>query len=65
MLLAKAKTVLVRKSRIIAKLLKPFEGRYEPSKHYMRGPGPKAKAAAARETYSGSEPSGRKASAST
>lgn len=63
MLLAKAKMVFVRKSRAIAKLLKPFEGRYEPSKHYMRGPGPKAKAAAARQSY----PSGdaRKVSAST
>lgn len=55
MFLAKAKTVLIHMSRAIAKLLKPFEGRYEPSKHYMRGPGPKAKEAAARETYSGQD----------
>jgi hypothetical protein len=55
MLLAKTRTVLVRMSRAIAKLLKPFEGRYEPSKHYMRGPGPKAKKAAVRETCSGQD----------
>ena len=48
MFLAKAKTVLVRTNRAVIELLKSLEGRYEPSKHYMRGPGPKAKAAATR-----------------
>lgn len=48
MLLTKAKTVLVRTNRAVIELLKSFDGRYEPAKHYMRGPGPKAKAAATR-----------------
>jgi hypothetical protein len=45
MLLAQAKLVFVRASRATADLLRVFERRYEPSKHYMRGPGPKAREA--------------------
>ncbi|ETR76195.1 hypothetical protein X566_16620 [Afipia sp. P52-10] len=49
MLLAKAKAIFAQTNQAIAGLLKSFDERYEPSKHYMRGPGPKAKAAAMRK----------------
>ncbi|MDQ8731005.1 hypothetical protein [Bradyrhizobium sp. LHD-71] len=42
MLIAQAKLLL---SRATAALLKIFERSYEPSKYYMRGPGPKAREA--------------------
>lgn len=45
MLLAQAKLIFVRASRSAAALFKVFERSYEPSKHYMRGPGPKAREA--------------------
>jgi hypothetical protein len=45
MLLAQAKLIIVRASRAAAAFLSAFEHRYEPSKHYMRGPGPKAREA--------------------
>ncbi|CAN0510148.1 unnamed protein product [Phaeothamnion confervicola] len=45
MLLAQAKLALVRTSRATLSLLKVFERSYEPSKYYMRGPGPKAREA--------------------
>lgn len=45
MFLAQAKLVFVRAGRATAALLKRFERSYEPSKYYMRGPGPKARAA--------------------
>jgi hypothetical protein len=45
MLLAQAKLLFVRASRATADLLRVFERRYEPSKYYMRGPGPKAREA--------------------
>ena len=45
MLLAQAKLIFVRASRVTATLLRGFERSYEPSKHYMRGPGPKAREA--------------------
>lgn len=43
MLLAQTKLAFVRACRAAAAFLKTFERRYEPSKHYMRGPGPKAR----------------------
>ena len=49
MVLAQAKLVVVRASRATSALLKVFEPRYEPSKYYMRGPGPKAREAEQRE----------------
>ena len=45
MLLAQAKLVFVRASRATQAALRVFERRYEPSKYYMRGPGPKAREA--------------------
>ena len=45
MLLAQAKLALARTSRATLALLKVFERSYEPSKYYMRGPGPKAREA--------------------
>jgi len=45
MLLAQAKLVFVRASRATQVALRMFERRYEPSKYYMRGPGPKAREA--------------------
>jgi len=45
MLLAQAKLVVVRASRATQALFKVFERSYEPSKYYMRGPGPKAREA--------------------
>ena len=45
MLLAQAKLVVVRASRATHALFKVFERSYEPSKYYMRGPGPKAREA--------------------
>lgn len=63
MLLTKAKTVLVRTNRAVIELLKSFDGRYEPAKHYMRGPGPKARAAATRDLGPAQDPA--KAQAST
>ena len=45
MLLAQAKQMIVRASRASASLMKMFERSYEPSKYYMRGPGPKAREA--------------------
>jgi hypothetical protein len=48
MLLAQAKLVLVRASRATQAALRVFERRYEPSKYYMRGPGPKAREAETR-----------------
>ena len=53
MLLAQAKLVFVRASRATADLLRVFERRYEPSKHYMRGPGPKAREAELRSERTG------------
>jgi hypothetical protein len=53
MLLAQAKLVFVRASRVTAAALRVFERRYEPSKHYMRGPGPKAREAELRGERSG------------
>lgn len=53
MLLAQAKLVFVRASRATAALLRTFERNYEPSKHYMRGPGPKAREAETRDGRSG------------
>lgn len=49
MLLAQAKRVAVRASRATVALLRVFERSYEPSKHYMRGPGPKAREAEQRD----------------
>jgi hypothetical protein len=54
MVLAQAKLVFVRASRATSALLKVFERSYEPSKYYMRGPGPKAREAEQRATRSGS-----------
>ena len=48
MLIAQAKQIFVRASRASASLVKMFERSYEPSKYYMRGPGPKAREAEAR-----------------
>jgi hypothetical protein len=48
MLLAQARLIFVRASRVSASLVKLFERSYEPSKYYMRGPGPKAREAEAR-----------------
>jgi hypothetical protein len=48
MLIAQAKLVFVRASRATQAALRVFERRYEPSKYYMRGPGPKAREAATR-----------------
>ena len=45
MLIAQAKQIIVRASRASASLVKMFERSYEPSKYYMRGPGPKAREA--------------------
>ena len=45
MLLAQAKLALFRTSRATLAILKVFERSYEPSKYYMRGPGPKAREA--------------------
>lgn len=45
MLLAQAKLIFMRASRASASLVKMFERSYEPSKYYMRGPGPKAREA--------------------
>jgi hypothetical protein len=42
---AQAKSIFVRASRVTASLMKLFERSYEPSKYYMRGPGPKAREA--------------------
>jgi hypothetical protein len=52
MLLAQAKLIFVRASRVSAELLKVFERSYEPSKYYMRGPGPKAREAEQRDERS-------------
>lgn len=52
MLLAQAKLVFVRAGRATAAFLRAFERRYEPSKHYMRGPGPKAREAAQKDDRS-------------
>jgi hypothetical protein len=56
MLLAQAKLVFVRASRVTAALLRAFERSYEPSKHYMRGPGPKAREAEQRGDRPGNGP---------
>ena len=56
MLLAQAKLALVRTSRATLALLKVFERSYEPSKYYMRGPGPKARAAEQRGEDAGAGP---------
>ena len=48
MLIDQAKQIFVRASRASASLVKLFERSYEPSKYYMRGPGPKAREAEAR-----------------
>jgi hypothetical protein len=53
MLLAQAKQIFVRASRVSAEFLKVFERSYEPSKYYMRGPGPKAREAEQRGEGSG------------
>ena len=50
MLIAQAKQIFVRASRASASLVKLFERSYEPSKYYMRGPGPKTREAEARDT---------------
>ena len=52
MLIAQAKQIIVRASRASASLVKMFERSYEPSKYYMRGPGPKAREAEARSARS-------------
>ena len=49
MLLAQAKLVFIRASRATQAALRVFERRYEPSKYYMRGPGPKAREAELRD----------------
>jgi len=54
MLFAQAKSIFVRASRASASLMKMFERSYEPSKYYMRGPGPKAREAEERGARSGS-----------
>ena len=54
MLLAQAKLIVVRAGRAASVLLKVFERSYEPSKYYMRGPGPKAREAERRERGSAS-----------
>jgi hypothetical protein len=54
MLLAQAKLIFIRASHSAAALLRGFERRYEPSKYYMRGPGPKAREAETRTGRSGS-----------
>lgn len=54
MVIAQAKLVFVRASRATTALLKVFERSYEPSKYYMRGPGPKAREAEQRTERSGS-----------
>jgi len=48
MLLARAKLAFSRAGRATSALLRVFERSYEPSKYYMRGPGPKAREAATR-----------------
>jgi hypothetical protein len=53
MLIAHAKLVFVRASRATTALRKVFERSYEPSKYYMRGPGPKAREAEQRAERSG------------
>ena len=53
MLLAQAKLIFERASRVPAALVKMFERSYEPSKYYMRGPGPKAREAEQRGERSG------------
>ena len=53
MLLAQAKLVFVRASRATQAALRVFERRYEPSKYYMRGPGPKSREAEMREDRAG------------
>lgn len=60
MLLAQAKLVVVRASRATQAALRVFERRYEPSKYYMRGPGPKSREAELRaESSGGAEASAR------
>jgi hypothetical protein len=54
MLLAQAKLVVVRASRATQAALRVFERRYEPSKYYMRGPGPKSREAEQRGERRGS-----------
>ena len=61
MLLAQAKLVVVRASRATQALFKVFERRYEPSKHYMRGPGPKAREAETRGEHGASGRTGASA----
>ena len=53
MLLAQAKLVFVRASRATQMALRVFERSYEPSKYYMRGPGPKAREAELRGERAG------------
>ena len=48
MLITQAKRIVVNASRAAASLLRVFERSYEPSKYYMRGPGPKAREAKTR-----------------
>lgn len=47
MLLAQTRLAIVRAGRATQALFRVFERSYEPSKYYMRGPGPKAREAAA------------------
>jgi hypothetical protein len=61
MLLAQAKLIFVRAGRASAVFLKTFERGYEPSRYYMRGPGPKAREAERQAGRSG--PAGAEASA--
>ena len=49
MLIAQAKRMIVTASRAAVSLLRVFERSYEPSKYYMRGPGPKAREAKTRK----------------
>jgi hypothetical protein len=61
MLIAQAKQILMRASRASASLAKIFERSYEPSKYYMRGPGPKSREAEVRagRTSAGTDASTR------
>ena len=53
MFLAQAKRTVLNASRAAFALLKVFERSYEPSKYYMRGPGPKAHEAKMRDGRAG------------
>jgi hypothetical protein len=55
MLRAEVKKLLQTTVEAIGRLTKVSRARYEPSKHYMRGPGPKTAAAGRSTPASGSD----------